>query len=180
MAKTPRGGSGAGQAWQPKLSAPQTAAPVAAAPQPTTADQIAELDKQLALEGTGGWDDDRGYFTGLRAQREQLIEQTAQDYVNDPARGGEGTVTIGGITRGAGQRIGGSVAPAITYDAEGAPIRTPPPTQAEQIRARPDLVQSAPVTQFARSTPDQKGSVTSIANQMANAKALRSGAADNG
>lgn len=121
----------------------------------------------------------------------------SQGYMTtDPTRGGEGTETIGGITRGEGIPDGGYLAPTQTYtghtgystDDDGVRTGTgggdliikPPPTEAEQLLARPDLAPSTPVTQFATSTPAQKGQVTSIANQMAQAKALRAGGSQDG
>jgi len=57
--------------------------------------QIADLESQLALEGTGKWNDDRGYFTNLRGQLETAKrEQGLLDY--DPTAAPTQTADPGG------------------------------------------------------------------------------------
>jgi hypothetical protein len=124
--------------------------------------------------------------------------------------GGEGTTNTGGIIRDTvdpvdpdappqefvPQPVGGSLAPTQTYtphtgyteDSEGvrtgtgggAPIDMPTVTPIERIAARPDLrgESAQKFQQLAVSAPQKK--VTSIADQMAQAKALRAGGSQDG
>jgi hypothetical protein len=133
---------------------------------------------------SGGEKYDARYLGSRQENYDKAIE--ARDYVN---RGGEGTQTLGGITRGYDMPEGGIVAPADVYTGHtgtegtgakskgtggGERIKMAPPSQREQILARPDLAAGkTQAPQFATQAP--QGKVNSIANQMAQAKALRSG-----
>jgi hypothetical protein len=128
--------------------------------------------------------------SGLNAKNQDIMGRllaAASEGNYRKTQGGEGTDTAGGITRGEGMPVGGIVAPTPTYTGAtgytedkngvrsptggGELIQKAPPTQAEQINARPDLQTSAPVPQLAVGQP--AGRVNSIQNQMAQAQALR-------
>jgi hypothetical protein len=105
------------------------------------------------------------------------------------ARGGKNTETHGNITRGGSHPVGGSIRPMQQYTAHtgyemnedgtstptggGEAIKMGKIPKAERIAARPDLQSSQPVQQLATTATPKR--VNSIANQMAQANALRGG-----
>ena len=118
-------------------------------------------------------------------------------YKAQQAQAGEASDEVSGVTTAGGIRydpagpVGGTMVPQQTYTPHtgsqevrgekgkregtggGEPEEMRTPSRAEQIHARPDLRQSAPIVQAQVAAP--QGPVNSIQNQMAQAKALRAG-----